>query len=742
MQRIPKSLSQNLFKSHQRPGTLELPWGIGMCCKLTVTFMLVGMCILQSGCTKKASQSSNSKRRNSIEREEAAQQLLDSVIYDLGTMPDRVNLILTPPQIILDASKTFDREEILAVGGSEELFTEMTDSKSKVQPDRKPYKDEKFDLIFVQSGNINFKLMKVKSGDVIRFYAKQDETAAGLGFAQYDKYIERRIEQVLNEFLLKLEIPLSEPVLNPAKLQIWRYVDDRKEDIQRYHQVYEYKGFAAFDNKPAFGWEPSPDAVALQQICQRLTQWAHQAKQPKSWQVEPLLEKFPKAWLSKQRLGNFISKEALSDLEFQTHEGRWLQQAVWLRDISLWANGDSLEPIEQATALFDWTIRNIQLIDDKETPPREAWEVLLYGKGTSAQRAEIFALLCAQMKLDVVMLSPEDSKDSTAPLLSALLLDKKLYLFDTALGLPISGPKGIGVATLEQAQQSDAIFRALDVKEEFTYGWTAEEAKNVTAGIVASPFSLSIRAAMLEPEMLGNDAVVLTTDVAAIKKKLVATKRIKQVDLWKEPFNTILKKRGLVAAKDPNRQGEKQKRKTRERASESFRTFSEIPLLWKARVLHFQGNRPALNYNMQKDAEGRSDKHLDAQRLYRNARLPERRLKKIGKAGRKDLYVKANQNAAYWIGLLLYDSENAKGAVEWLKNRTLEATIPTPWKDSATYNLARCYEKIGQMNKAIELYKNDKSPQRHGNLLRAKALSKELKNPSEEKPSSKDKSEN
>ena len=45
---------------------------------------------------------------------------------------------------------------------------------------------------------------------------------------------------------------------------------------------------------------------------------------------------------------------------------------------------------------------------------------------------------------------------------------------------------------------------------------------------------------------------------------------------------------------------------------------------------------------------------------------------------------------------------------------------PSPWTPGARYNLARCYEQLGQSSLARQWLESDKeSPQRHGNLLRA-----------------------
>ena len=61
------------------------------------------------------------------------------------------------------------------------------------------------------------------------------------------------------------------------------------------------------------------------------------------------------------------------------------------------------------------------------------------------------------------------------------------------------------------------------------------------------------------------------------------------------------------------------------------------------------------------------------------------------------------------------------------RNARLDASPDGPWTNGARYNLARCYEQMGQLDKAQQLYLIDESPQRHGNLIRARRLEKKIR---------------
>ena len=84
------------------------------------------------------------------------------------------------------------------------------------------------------------------------------------------------------------------------------------------------------------------------------------------------------------------------------------------------------------------------------------------------------------------------------------------------------------------------------------------------------------------------------------------------------------------------------------------------------------------------------------------------------------------QNATYWLGMIHFETGRFETAVDWLKQRTLEASDQNPWKPGARYNLARVYEAQGNLELARKTLLLDDSPQKHGNLLLARYLRERL----------------
>ena len=336
---------------------------------------------------------------------------------------------------------------------------------------------------------------------------------------------------------------------------------------------------------------------------------------------------------------------------------------------------------------------------------------MFYGHGTAEQRAWVFALLCRQQKMDVEMLLvPGTSEGSDDFWLPALLHEGKLHLFDVRLGLPVPGADGQGIATLEELQSSPELLAALDV-DDYKYPVEPAQIEQVTAAIVASPWELSQRAQMLEAELTGEDRLVLSvnaTEQAAAIEKLDS---VSQVELWAFPFQTLL---DLYQLRESKRYLE----------AEAFQPFAWRPTLYKARMYHFQGKQSKRSDIGNSGLEDDLDSHQQAARLYtsRRVRPPRSELEKLNSQEKLEVYNAAKLHASYWLGLLSFDQGRYSAAKDYFQNRTLQDYPESMWTTGARYNLARTHETMGNYDEAIALYESGKSPQRHGNLLRAKRL--------------------
>jgi len=575
--------------------------------------------------------------------------------------------------------------------------------------------------------------------------------------------------------------------------------------------------------------DESNASLVMPQIQDDLNTWIAKEEPDEDWpaseaQNRPLLKGLPAGLADIQ---DKTSEASLARMRFDPADVNALREAVWVRDVSnavveqlrgqtrrepdeaeakeedknAWLAGvrtslgeEAADDLELAAALFDWTIRNIQLelmprppqdaapsaAPEKNGPTKQpgpydeilankalrgpgtgqfAWQTLLLGRGDALMRARVFILLCRQQEIDAVML--EFSRDRSRPVgrhappqpaLAAVLIADELYLFDTELGLPIAGPGGRGVATLQQAQADPAVLRFLDLTAEFPYWVAADDLKDAVAAIDAAPSCLSQRMRVVEKRLSGDKKMVLTVSLSSLDKRLRQCKGIGGVRLWAVPYRAIQYDHRLrrvseaasraMASKD--REGLKLLATAYEPAAVAAKQrdlmlFQELSYLWRARLLHFRGQ-----FNRKDETLGARDYYLDCRQSDKEIRafatdpkahaamlaagaLPEDPAARAAAIKMQTaLIVRMKQSATYWLGLVAYDAGQWDTAVDFFLTRTLKVDPKGPFAHGARYNLARTYEQLGRFDEAVDLYASDASPQRFGNLLRARQLKTRL----------------
>ena len=662
---------------------------------------MFALLLTTAGCNDKPSPSSNKGSSFLDEsRHDTTAVLVDSISRTLNHLPEEVVTDLAPPKVILDDSRSANGQEVQAV----------LDVTPQVP-------DGPFNYLSVPEGNANFRTLGVRAGDIVHYFVSYDQEDLEHGFENVTplELIVRRLDANNPQNTLIVEGGLTGRVEIPHRIEVWRFSDKRMNEIRVRLTRYVQKP------RTFVGWEPSPDESALVQLVDRLNQWWRNLPAADgSWQVDPLVEKLPAELREAEPILPLIADQSLIKGGFDASDGRLLQEAIWLRDISAWAKADGLSDLEVAGALFDWTVRNIQL----DTPAKAViihhpWQALMYGHGTAEHRAWVFAELCRQQQLDIVMLAVALGEDEPKLWLPALVSEGQLHLFDTRLGLPIPGSDAGSVATLAEVVSNPELLNQLVIEGADPYPISAEafqqeDGPKVTAWLVASHLQLSRRSAKLQPNLEGENFAVLTADCRRIADELAKMPNVAEVELWPMPMRSLLEEYNLPP-------------ESRLLAAQRFLIFAQRPKLWKARVLHFQGTKDI-------PLEERNDPlaqpnlgHRSATRLYQEpgVRPSEKTLRTLEPA-QQAIYRMSKADASYWLGLLSYDVGKFQVAADWLEARTLKATPSGPWTAGARYNLARTFEALGREAEAIELLEEDDSPQRHGNLLRARQLSEAL----------------
>jgi tetratricopeptide (TPR) repeat protein len=451
----------------------------------------------------------------------------------------------------------------------------------------------------------------------------------------------------------------------------------------------------------------------MAQVRDRLNQWAFNERPTVDWQADPMVATLP------ERLQQLPELKRLKAEEFSSSDVSYLQEVVWLRDIAKTTRAAQFDDLGLAQRAFDWTIRNLQLRNDPQGTgtvllhgPRD---ILLLSRATAEERAWIFILLARQMGLEAVLLALPGEADANAattsgdkpastekplrPWLPALIQGKNLYLFDTRLGLPIPGPGGKGVATLAEVAADDSLLRALDVDEKHPYPCKAADLQQVVPLIEASPTALSQRMKALQSRFTGTNSIILSTSATAQAQRLADIPHVAPARLWSWGYELLDQRahfgRGMMNA-----------------AAGELMSYQIQPQLAQGRALQFKG---------------RTEGPKGAKTIFMSARPSDIQMRDSKMdPNTRALFEAAKQNASLWLGIIAYDEGNYSVAIDYFKKRTLEAAPDGPWSASAQYNLGRAYEANGELSKAIEMYEDDDSPQRVGNLLRARALKKRL----------------
>lgn len=519
-----------------------------------------------------------------------------------------------------------------------------------------------------------------------------------------------------------------------------------------------------------------------------LENWMADRALPSGWKPDPLVDDL-RPYVARDNL----ELERLKDPKFDYRDFNYLQQCIWAYKIVDWSQQSAVGPLAEAAIahieatqpddsqdlvtavrLFDWTVRNIQLDpllpepndvaaapggSQMQTSPRsgipgpgytmEPWQVLLYGHGDAWQRARVFAMLARQADIDVVILAESDPGPAGKhkPWLPAALIGGKLYLFDTALGLPIPGPDGKGVATLDDVESQPELLRNLDVDdsgETLTYPMTADKLSGLVALIDAEAPALSYRMQEVEEQLRTTNAknvpvggMALTVSPSKLRERLGK----RRVHLWNVSFTATQYQvgRSQRAARalqlretDPNNRDLEGEQMATELTYEHYVYGTMLPtctgrylhlvgrfepridepgaMKWYVDALASDADIAKLKHSTRLQAQAGMAKHPEESDEEHQQRLESfasflRRIKRL---------------VTIWLAQASYELDQFPSSENWLNKIDVEQDDPV--YAAVQLNLARAYEADGLIDKARYIYLLDQSPQKHGSRIRARLL--------------------
>jgi len=480
------------------------------------------------------------------------------------------------------------------------------------------------------------------------------------------------------------------------------------------------------------------EALACAQVFDRLNQWSHAVVVPaanKEWRIDPLVETLPLELRESYSLerdatlhgaSGLVRPQPLDSGMFDASaDVTALRDQRWLADIAAYARGDAIDDIDVAKNIFDWTIRSLAISSDPPmvptaTNPGSRWflpgEILLSGRASGPQRAWIFLELVRHAGLDGVMLATGDA--TPRPWIPAVLSGGEAYLFEPTYGIPIPGPRGEGVATARLAASDPSILRGLSVSDR-PYPVQAADIARLSVLVAATPESLSRRMQMLDEHLAGGMQIDLAVAATPLGQRAcnalpgnAGTPR-----LWEFPWEVLRRRRTDAAAVNTAIGRELAVMGvTMQQSAVGGQSRRVVRPLYAARLREFRGELDG--------ADGAKLSYLLARPA--NAAIAEavKQAPSPQADAIKRLYEQMKQDATYWLGLLTLAEKDYETAADYLDRMTLKAAPDGRWADAARTNLARAWIGMGRNAEAIQLLREDPSPQRFGSRLLADSLEK------------------
>lgn len=512
--------------------------------------------------------------------------------------------------------------------------------------------------------------------------------------------------------------------------------------------------------------------------------------------AQPVVEQFESLAAAKQ----------VGELNFANTDAWYLQQSYWLRTVAnrvteskdlapfeLYRLGagvevsqDSEDPVEKLVGalhsglneaqvetltkslkVFDWIVRNIQLLpaadpndsddqalNDSDAGPAAAgikglgyqrypWQTLLYGRGDYVERASLFVLMLRQLEIESVVLAVSDGdqdeseESSPTPWVAAVKVGSELYLFDTRLGLPIPGKKLGQVATLSDVRSDASLLKSLDLTveeslDDDTEYWVGEDdVKELIGFIYVSPEEVSKRMSALEARLIGDDRLLLVGKPGRTASEL----KIENVDPkpWGVAFQTHQFRQAVRDAIAKSSFDDELASRLRWHFSDEA-YIDQFTRYRTSRARFFAGS-----FDLQERGYNaiESFQHL----MYRDELIDElgadmKLQRQLGilktegqSAGEYQAQLASVQSqmrlvrrdAGFFLAQTHFDNGSISTAANWLERLRLKEDAKR-WSAGIEYLLGRASEGRTDYNSAVEVYRESEGVQKHGNLIRARLL--------------------
>jgi hypothetical protein len=458
--------------------------------------------------------------------------------------------------------------------------------------------------------------------------------------------------------------------------------------------------------------------------------------------------------------------DRLSTIEFSDRECQYLFTARLMRQMSDWilaqpyrdelfsdwvtetkqtlSESDALR-LDQTVKLFDWSVRNIMLLEDAKSietlipnpafPLKDdaigytqsVWITAGVGRGDALQRMRVFAHLARENSITVGWVSI-DKNGSRGLALLGVPIGEEVYLFEPRMGLPLPGPGGVGIATLRQTRDDESILRRAKLPGRFDYCMESADLETAELLVDIEPLSVSKSMQVLEAKLTGDFRMNIYNDPATSIAQFEAATDDIPIKLWETPwlgnqFQIELKDRMKLV-----------KQFTANYMRRVGLYMDETPAS-RARLMHLRGEFEigdgldnAFQQYLSLRIEDEKLKSLPFDKTVQEELNLERKLGEQQEAYFArlalfaDMYRDSKFDAAIFLAMLRFDLGNFEASSNWADKRVLQRDGTERWHPACWYILGRDMEQLERYDEAIDWYKQQPSGQEPGNRIRIRLI--------------------
>ncbi len=427
----------------------------------------------------------------------------------------------------------------------------------------------------------------------------------------------------------------------------------------------------------------------------------------------------------------------------------------------------SLE-LTNSLKVFDWIMRNVQLlpetiVSDDELAEvalndnqgsraargvgglgyqRYPWQSLLYGRADYVERAKLFMVALRHLGIDSVMFQPRG--DGAKPWAVGVAIGDNYYLFDTKMALPIPGKKVGTIATLAELRSDDELLTKLDLttdeslEDDTAYWVKPEDIKQLDALVYVTPESISKRMLALEKSLIGEERLTL---VFTGDQTINSAPQADGVEFkaWDIAFQTHYFRQAVREALEQTSDFLREKlgwHYSDEAYIDNFIVYRTT----RARFFNgkFQSDPDSTSRNAIESCQRLMYDDEDVESLGSDKRLQailgiRKEADQSAQSFLQEVRSVQNQmrlvrrDAGFFLSQCLFDNSSVNAAKNWLNVLRAEEDAER-WNDGVTYLLGRSLESCKEYDESIKVLSDPKSTQALGNIVRTRLLKELISN--------------